>query len=120
MIARSVYHVVIALCALWSCVAQGGEALALDSNHLIEEKMAEWLAHPSEFGVRPKNMRIKHTYKADLITYGKVEIHLVEYTMPDGTVGRGFDNGGLTWSFLGGGVNAIKDDELFVAYCGWA
>jgi hypothetical protein len=120
MIARSVYHVVIVLCALWSCVAHGGEALALDGNSPIEENMAEWLAHPSEFGVRPKNMRIKHTYKADLITYGKVEIHLVEYTMPDGTVGRGFVNGGLTWSFFGAGVNAIKDDELFVAYCGWA
>jgi hypothetical protein len=91
-----------------------------DSRLPIEEKMAEWLAHPLEFGVRPRKVRFKHTYKADLITYGKVEIHLVEYTMPDGTTGRGFVNGGLTWSFLGPEVNSIKDDDLFVAYCGWA
>lgn len=75
--------------------------LGLGTKRPIEDKMAEWLAHLSEFGVRPKTVRFKRTYKADLITYGKVEIHLVEYTMPDGTVGRGFVNGGLTWSFLG-------------------
>jgi hypothetical protein len=40
--------------------------------------------------------------------------------MPDGTTGRGFVNGGLTWSFEGPEVNSIKDDDLFVAYCGWA
>jgi hypothetical protein len=86
----------------------------------IEDKMAEWLAHPNEFGVRPESVRFKKTYKAKLITYGNVEIHLVEYKMPDGTTGRGFVNGGLTWSFLGEEVNALKDDDLFVAYCGWA
>jgi hypothetical protein len=120
MIFRSVCRIVVVLCALWSWAAQGREAAVLDSHGPIEEKMAEWLAHPSEFGVRPKNVRFRHTYKADLITYGKVEIHLVEYTMPDGTTGRGFVNGGLTWSFLGPRVNSIKDDDLFVAYCGWA
>ena len=86
----------------------------------IEDKMAEWLAHPNEFGVRPESVRFKKTYKAKLITYGNVEIHLVEYKMSDGTTGRGFVNGGLTWSFLGEEVNALKDDDLFVAYCGWA
>lgn len=40
--------------------------------------------------------------------------------MPDGTAGRGFLNGSLTWSFLGDDVNAISDDDLLVAYCGWA
>jgi hypothetical protein len=86
----------------------------------IEEKMAEWLAHPMEFGVRPEIVRFKRTYKARLITYGSVQIHLVDYEMPDGIIGRGFVNDGLTWSFLGESVNLIKDDELFVAYCGWA
>jgi hypothetical protein len=37
-----------------------------------------------------------------------------------GTTGRGFVNGGVTWSFEGPEVNSIKDDDLFVAYCGWA
>lgn len=86
----------------------------------IEAKMAEWLAHPNEFGVPPKSVAFRRTLKARLITYGDVEIHLVAYTMPDGTTGRGFVNGSLTWSFLGPEVNAIRDEDLFVAYCGWA
>lgn len=92
----------------------------MDNSRLVEQKMAEWLAHPMEFGACPENVRLKRTYKADLITYGKVDIYLVDYTMPDGTTGRGFVNEGLTWSFLGPEVNSIKDEELFVAYCGWA
>jgi len=85
-----------------------------------EQQMAEWLAHPAEFGVPPTKVRHRHTYKGELLTHGKVEIHLVEYTMPDGTTGRGFVNGSLTWSFLGDEVNAIDDDNLLLAYCGWA
>jgi hypothetical protein len=108
------------LCASFLHAAEEDKMLGFGTKRPIEDKMAEWLAHPSEFGVRPKTVRFKRTYKADLVTYGKVEIHLVEYTMPDGTVGRGFVNGGLTWSFLGQEINAIKDDDLFVAYCGWA
>ena len=92
----------------------------LGSKRPIEAKMAEWLAHPNEFGVPPKSAKFLRTYKAKLITYGDVEIHLVAYEMPDGTTGRGFVNGGLTWSFLGPEINSIKDDELFTAYCGWA
>ena len=86
----------------------------------IEEDMAEWLAHPMEFGVRPEMVRYKRTYNATLITYGDVQIHLVDYKMPDGIVGRGFVNDNLTWSFFGEQVNSIKDEDLFVAYCGWA
>jgi len=90
------------------------------SRRRIENEMAEWLAHPNEFGVWPETVRLKRTYKADLITHGDRELHLVEYAMPGGTIGRGFVNGALTWSFLGEDVNAISDDDLLVAYCGWA
>lgn len=69
----------------------------------IENEMAEWLAHPNEFGVRPKRVQLKRTYRVNVITYGDVKLHLVEYEMPDGTAGRGFVNGSLTWSFLGDG-----------------
>ena len=86
----------------------------------IEQEMAEWLAHPMEFGVPPKSVRLKRTYRGKVITQGGVKIHLVEYEMPDGTTGRGFVNGSLTWSFIGSEVNAIDDDQLMVAYCGWA
>lgn len=91
-----------------------------DTEHRIEEELANWLAHPLEFGVRPKAVRLKRTYKTEFIGRGIVEIHLVEYTMPDGVEGRGFVFDSLTWSFLGESVNLIQDDDLFTAYCGWA
>jgi hypothetical protein len=122
MLSRSFYSVIASvLVALGSPLTTAGEsAPAARADRAIEEEMAVWLAHPLEFGVRPTSVHLKHTYKVDLVTYGKKMIHLVEYTMPDGTTGRGFVNGGLTWSFIGPEVNAIKDDDLFVAYCGWA
>jgi len=85
-----------------------------------EDQMAEWLSHPSEFGVAPKFVRYRKTEKAKLVTYGKVRIHVVDYEMPNGKKGRGFVNDSLTWSFLGDDVNAISDDDHFTAYCGWA
>jgi len=85
-----------------------------------EAAMSEWLAHPAEFGTSPKSVRYKRTYKGELLSYGTVEIHLVAYEMPDGTVGRGFVNGDLTWSFLGNDVNRINETDLLSAYCGWA
>ena len=86
----------------------------------IEREMAEWLAHPMEFGVEPVLVRYTKTHKVKLITLGDVEIHVVEYAMPDGSRGRGFVNGPLTWSFIGDEVNAISDEDHFVAYCGWS
>ena len=86
----------------------------------IEKHMAEWLEHPNEFGVKPKSVKFKKTYKGRLLGLGDTEIHLVDYTMPDGRTGRGFVNGSLTWSFLGDEVNSIDDNNLIKAYCGWA
>lgn len=86
----------------------------------IEEEMAEWLAHPNEFGERPALVELKRSYKVRVVTHGDEEVHLVAYRMADGTEGRGFVNGSLTWSFLGDDVNAIEDDDLLVAYYGWA
>jgi hypothetical protein len=81
--------------------------------------MAEWLAHPNEYGVAPKAVRHKRSYKCELAGDGETEIHLVEYEMPDGTKSRGFVNPPLTWSFIGD-MSGITDDELLLAYCGWA
>ncbi len=86
----------------------------------IEKEMADWLAHPMEFGVQPKTVRLKRTYRGEVIVTGAFEIHLVEYEMPNGTTGRGFVNGSLTWSFIGDDVNAIADDDVTLAYWGWA
>lgn len=84
-----------------------------------EDQMARWLSHPNEFGVPPQSVRHKRTYQLDLLGHGDVEVHLVEYAMPNGRQGRGFVNGSYTWSFLGDGVNAIDDNNLMLAYCGW-
>lgn len=65
----------------------------LGRTRAIEKEMADWLAHPAEFGVPPKTVRLKRTYRGEVISTGAVEIHLVEYEMPDGTTGRGFVNG---------------------------
>ena len=62
----------------------------------IESQMAEWLSHPSEFGVAPKSVRYRTTEKAKMVTYGKVRIHVVDYEMPTGKKGRGFVNDSLT------------------------
>jgi hypothetical protein len=89
------------------------------SKRKYEDQMAEWLAHPSEFGIRPKSLCHKRKFKAVLLGDGPAEINLVEYVMPDGTAGRGFVNPPLTWSFIGD-MSGISDDELLMAYCGWA
>jgi hypothetical protein len=90
------------------------------SDNEVEQAMAEWLASPLEFGVRPIRVRRKSSYTGELVTFGHVQIHLVEYQMPDGVTGRGFVNGPLTWSFIGSDIDAIDDQDLLVAYCGWA
>jgi hypothetical protein len=94
--------------------------LASAPEKAAEQHMAKWLAHPQEFGEPPVSVRHRRTYRGTLLNLGDVEIHLVEYVMPDGTTGRGFVNGSLTWSFIGSEVNAIDDDDLLQAYCGWA
>ena len=70
--------------------------LDFENKRSVENKMAEWLAHPMEFGVQPDVVQYTLTYNVVLITYGRVEIHLVDYKMPNGTIGRGFVNGSLT------------------------
>jgi len=85
----------------------------------IIKELADWLAHPSEFGVAPKKVTLKKTYRVNFPGWGPQKVHLLEYEMPDGTRGRGFV-GPLTWSFLGEGVDAVGDDRLVLAYAGWA
>lgn len=84
-----------------------------------EEELANWLAHPSEFGCAPRSIKHLRAYPLNLMAFGPTEVHLIGYEMPDGTRGRGFVNP-ITWSFLGDGVNQIPDDKLIKAYCGWA
>jgi hypothetical protein len=85
------------------------------------ETMAAWLAHPSEFGERPRAVRLLGTYPRVIMSLGPdpVPIFLIAYEMPSGKRGRGFVNP-ITWSFIGDELDAIPDADLVTAYTGWA
>ena len=85
-----------------------------------EETMAHWLAHPSEFGVRPKRVAYLRSVATKMAGRpAPVSVDIVEYEMPDGTYGRGLANP-VTWSFLGPiPYDKLGDDHLVTAYCGW-
>lgn len=86
----------------------------------IEAQMAAWLSHPAEYGEPPISVALKRSWSADIPARGVSDIHLVEYVMPGNIKGRGFVNEELTWSFMGPAVRDISDDDLYIAYCGWA
>jgi hypothetical protein len=82
--------------------------------------MAEWLAHPMEFGVQPKRANYLSFVQTKVAGMSKpVSVHIVEYAMPDGTCGRGFVSP-APWSFLGPIPYAkFTDSNLVTAYSGW-
>ena len=84
-----------------------------------EQELAQWLAHPNEFGQAPSTIKHRRAFPLQLMNFGETVVHLIDYQMPSGTKGRGFVNP-ITWSFLGDEINAIPDEKLLVAYCGWA
>ena len=86
----------------------------------IEATMAEWLAHPMEFGVRPKRASYLTSVKTAVAGYPEpVDVHIVEYEMPDGTYGKGFAKP-VTWSFIGPlPYERFTDVQLATAYSGW-
>ena len=86
----------------------------------IETTMAEWLAHPMEFAVRPKRTSYLTTVETTIAGDPQpLDVHVVEYEMPDGTRGKGFVNP-VTWSFLGPlPYEKLTDVQLVTAYTGW-
>jgi hypothetical protein len=84
----------------------------------LEKKMAEWLAHPMEFGIAPQLVQYKTSFQVKLLGSGKTAMHLTDYVMPDGTRGRGIVEP-VTWSFLGEQINEMSDQDMVIAYCGW-
>ena len=109
-----------ALLALLPGIAAAQLTLPQMEASKAEQTMAEWLAHPMEFGVPPKQVKYLRSVPTKLAGHpGPVAVHLIEYTMPDGTYGRGFVNP-VTWSFLGPiPYDKLSDVQLVTAYTGW-
>jgi hypothetical protein len=84
-----------------------------------EQDLAAWLAHPNEYGVAPKKVSHKRSYKVNFLAYGPLLVHLLNYEMPNGTKGRGFVNP-FPFAFGSDGLDVISDNDLLVCYCGMA
>jgi hypothetical protein len=85
-----------------------------------EKTLAEWLAHPMEFGVKPTSTKYLTSISTAVAGMpAPVTVHVVEYQMPDGTYGKGFVNP-ITWSFLGDlPYDKLTNEQLVTAYSGW-
>ena len=79
--------------------------------------MAEWLAHPNEFGTAPMSVAYRRTLRATLVGGGKTKVHLVDYEMPDGTKGLGFV-GPAVWSFCEPDTGLADEADVLEAYLG--
>jgi len=86
----------------------------------IESTLATWLAHPMEFGEKPK--RTKYLATIDAVIAGEpkpIPVHVVEFEMPDGTYGKGFVNP-ITWAFGSDlSYDKISNEQLVMVYSGW-
>jgi len=91
------------------------------SNEEAEATLSDWLAHPMEFGVKPKSVRFIETIPATIAgEAAPIPVHVVEYEMPDGSRGKGFVNP-ITWSFAGDlPYDKLTNQDLVLAYSGFA
>lgn len=79
--------------------------------------MAEWLAHPNEFGVHPSRVKLRRTARVSLFDASKTRVHLLDYEMPDGTKGLGFV-GPFVWSFCEPDLLSADENDILKAYIG--
>lgn len=87
-----------------------------------EQELAGWLAHGNEYGVAPKRVSHKRSFNVNFMAFGPLEVHLLDFEMPNGAKGRGFVN---PFAFSFGNdelqkLHAIPDDDLLACYCGMA
>lgn len=114
---RSNLIAIITILASTLCMA---DQPTKEIQHNQERKLSEWLSHPSEFDVLPKSATYRSTIPTKFTwSDGPEDVHLIDYVMPDGTIGVGF-TGPTTWSFLGDlPYEDFSDLELVQAYTGW-
>jgi hypothetical protein len=84
-----------------------------------EQEMANWLAHPMEFGEPPEEIEEIHQEKTQWPLFDeKVEIAFHRYRMKDGFSSIGM-TGPITWSFVGDDLSGFTTEELKRLYAGW-
>lgn len=84
-----------------------------------EEKMAEWLAHPMEFGKPPEKIKEIYRVETDWPLFDeKVTFALHSYEMENKYSAIGM-TGPITWSFLDIKFDQFSPEELKVLYAGW-
>jgi hypothetical protein len=119
---RSPMHrLIVLLGALLLPASTWGEPpLSTNDARKVEQTLAEWLAHPMEFGQKPKRTKYLTSIATPIAGEPKlVTVHVVEYEMPDGTYGKGFVNP-VTWSFTGDlPYDKLTNEQLVMAYSGW-
>jgi hypothetical protein len=85
----------------------------------MENKMSEWLAHPMEFNAKPKAVKYIGSETTTMNGSDRFLVHLVEYTMPDDTYGKGFA-APVAWAFVGAlPWKQLTNTQLVRAYTGW-
>ena len=96
--------------------------MSVSTNPLNEhiQEFSDWLAHPLEHGEHPSKIWHIATYERVILPAEEpYQIHLLGYEMPNGYSGRGF-TGYITWAFISENLNAIPDEDIVIAYTGWA
>lgn len=84
-----------------------------------EQEMANWIAHPMEFGELPEEIEEIHREKTPWpLLDEEVEIAFHRYRMKDGFSSIGM-TGPITWSFLGDDLSSFTTEELKRLYAGW-
>ncbi|GHO77375.1 hypothetical protein KSD_51460 [Ktedonobacter sp. SOSP1-85] len=85
------------------------------------DEMADWLAHPMEFGERPTEAHVIYENEVQWPSVGFTKIFLVQYEMSNGVKGIGF-TGPITWSFIAidwENWTSFTHEELIYCYAGW-
>ena len=77
-----------------------------------EQEMADWLAHPMEFGEPPEHVEEIHCEKTYWPLFDKkIDLSFHRYRMKDGFSSIGM-TGPITWSFLGDDLSGFTMEEL--------
>ncbi|GHO49687.1 hypothetical protein [Ktedonospora formicarum] len=84
-------------------------------------EMENWLAHPMEFGEKPREAYVIYENEVKWPSVGLTQAFLVQYELSERIKGIGF-TGPITWSFIGidwESWSSFTPEELMYCYAGW-